>query len=79
MGRFWRWAGLGLGAVTAIGLAVAWVTSRFVESFLFGIKHNDPLSIAVSVFVLLVVAFLAGYGPASKASRIDPMEALRHE
>ncbi len=63
----------------AIGLAAAWATSRFVESFLFGIKHNDPWSIGVSVLVLLAVAFLAGYAPAWKASRIDPMVALRHE
>ena len=63
----------------AIGLAVAWVTARFVESFLFGIKRNDPWSLAVSVLVLLAVAFLAGYAPAWKASRIDPMAALRHE
>ena len=69
-----------LGAAgLAIGLAVAWATSRFVESFLFGIRHNDPWSMAVSVLVLLAVAFLAGYAPAWKASRIDPMAALRHE
>ncbi len=69
-----------LGAAgLVIGLAVAWTTSRFVESFLFGIKHNDPWSIAASVLVLLAVAFLAGYAPAWKASRIEPMAALRHE
>lgn len=63
----------------AIGLAVAWTSSRFVESFLFGIKHYDPLSIAGSVLVLIAIASLAGYIPAWKASRIDPMAALRHE
>jgi macrolide transport system ATP-binding/permease protein len=69
-----------LGAAgLAIGLAVAWATSRFVESFLFGIRHDDPRSIAVSVLVLLSVAFVAGYGPAWRAARIDPMAALRHE
>jgi predicted permease len=67
------------GAGLVIGLVVAWATSRFVESFLFRIKHNDPWSIAVSVLVLLAVALLAGYAPAWKASRIDPMAALRHE
>ena len=46
-----------LGAAgLAIGLAVAWATSRFLESFLFGIKHNDPWSLAVSVLVLFAVA-----------------------
>ncbi len=69
-----------LGAAgLAIGLAVAWTSSRFLDSFLFGIKHNDPWSLAVSVLVLFAVAFLAGYAPAWKASRIDPMAALRHE
>ena len=63
----------------AIGLSVAWATARFVESFLFGVKRNDLWSIAVSVLVLLAVAFVAGYAPAWKASRIDPMAALRHE
>src|SRR5207253_9628005 len=46
-----------------IGLAGAWATSQFVESFLFGIKPNDPLSISVSVLVLIAAVFLAGYAP----------------
>jgi macrolide transport system ATP-binding/permease protein len=62
-----------------IGLAVAWASARFVESFLFGVKRSDPWSIAISVLVLLSVALVAGYAPAWKASRIDPMAALRHE
>jgi predicted permease len=71
---------LALGAAgLAIGLAVAWPTSKFLDSFLFGIKHDDPGSLAVSVLVLVAVALLAGYAPAWKASRIDPMAALRHE
>jgi predicted permease len=69
-----------LGAAgLAIGLAGVWATSRFLQSFLFGVRHNDPWSIAASVLVLLGVAFLAGYIPAWRASRIDPMTALRHE
>src|SRR5262249_36019421 len=65
-----------LGAAgLAIGLAGVWATSRFLESFLFGVRHNDPWSIAASVLVLLGVAFLAGYIPAWRASRIDPMTA----
>lgn len=63
----------------ATGLAGAWATTQFVESFLFGIKHNDPLSVSVSVLVLIAAVSLAGYAPAWKASRIDPMAALRHE
>jgi ABC-type antimicrobial peptide transport system permease subunit len=69
-----------LGAAgLAIGLIVAQATSRFVGSFLFGVKPNDQRSTVASVIVLLSVAFLAGYVPAWKASRIDPMAALRHE
>jgi predicted permease len=63
----------------AIGLAIAWATSRFVESFLFGVKRNDPLSILISLVVLIAAVSVAGYVPAWKASRIDPMVALRHE
>jgi ABC-type antimicrobial peptide transport system permease subunit len=63
----------------AIGLPTALVTSKFVESFLFGMKPNDPLALTLAVTVLLGAALLAGYVPARKASRIDPMTALRHE
>ncbi|HEY3938787.1 MAG TPA: ABC transporter permease [Bryobacteraceae bacterium] len=63
----------------AIGLAIAWATSRFVESFLFGVKRDDPLSILISLLVLITAVSAAGYAPAWKASRIDPMVALRHE
>lgn len=63
----------------AIGISTALVTSKFVESFLYGMKHNDPLAFTVAVTILLGAALLAGYVPARKASRIDPMTAIRHE
>jgi predicted permease len=63
----------------AIGLAAAVGTSKFVASFLYGMKHNDPLALTLAVVTLLGAALLAGYLPARKASRIDPMTALRHE
>jgi macrolide transport system ATP-binding/permease protein len=66
-------AGLAIGIPGALGL---W---KLVGSFLYGIKPNDPLSIAAAVAILLAAAILAGYAPARKASRIDPMVALRHE
>jgi macrolide transport system ATP-binding/permease protein len=66
-------AGLG------IGLAVTWGTTRYIESFLFGMKLYDPLAISLSVGVLVAASILAGYAPASRASRIDPIIALRHE
>jgi macrolide transport system ATP-binding/permease protein len=63
----------------AIGLPIAFGASRFVASFLFGMKSNDPLALTLAVAILLIAALLAGYLPARKASRIDPMMALRHE
>lgn len=69
--------------LAAIGLAMsvpaALATSKLLESFLFGMKPNDPLALAGSVVTLLSAAILAGYVPARNASRIDPMTALRHE
>ena len=63
----------------AIGLALALGTSRLVASFLYGMKPNDPLALTAAVAILLGAALLAGYAPARKASRIDPMAALRNE
>src|SRR6266850_2324414 len=63
----------------AIGIAAALGTSRFVASFLYGMKANDPLTLALAVMALLGTALLAAYAPARKASRIDPMIALRQE
>ncbi len=63
----------------AISVPAALGTSRFVESLLFGMKPNDPLALTLAVVILLGAALLAGYVPARRASRIDPMTALRHE
>jgi len=68
-------AGVGL----AISVPVALGASRFVESLLFGMKPNDPLALTLAVVILLAAALFAGYVPARRASRIDPMTALRHE
>jgi predicted permease len=69
--------------LAAVGLAIsvptALATSKLVESFLFGMKPNDPRSLTLAVVILLSAAILAGYMPARKASRIDPMIALRNE
>jgi macrolide transport system ATP-binding/permease protein len=63
----------------AIGVPVALATTRFVKSFLFEMKPNDPWAIAGAAVVLVLAAVAAGYGPAWRASRIDPWNALRHE
>jgi predicted permease len=62
-----------------VGLGAALATTRFVESFLYGIKSNDPLTLSLAAGVLALVAALAGYLPARRASRLDPMAALREE
>jgi len=62
-----------------MGMAMALGTSRFVASFLYGMKANDPLTLALAVMTLLGTGLLAAYAPARKASRIDPMIALRQE
>jgi len=63
----------------AIGTALAWGTSRYIRTFLFGIEPHDPLAMWLSTAILTAVLILAGYAPASRASRIDPLAALRHE
>ena len=63
----------------AIGVPIALGTSRFVEAFLFGTRPNDPRAIAIAVAILVSAALAAGFAPARRASRIDPMVALRHE
>jgi ABC-type antimicrobial peptide transport system permease subunit len=63
----------------AIGLCAALATTRFVSSFLYGLKANDPWTLSLAAAVLAGVAFAAGYLPARRASKLDPMTALRDE
>ena len=62
-----------------IGTGVALATTRFVASFLYGTKSNDPVTLLVAAAVLALVAAVAGFLPARRASRLDPMAALREE
>jgi putative ABC transport system permease protein len=74
------WQGLKLGAAgIALGLLGALAVTRLLQSLLFGISPTDPLTFAMSAFLLLSVALIACWLPASRATRIDPMIALRHE
>jgi macrolide transport system ATP-binding/permease protein len=69
--------------LAAVGLAIsvpaALIASRLVKSFLFETQPNDPRTLALAGVVLLGAAILAGYAPARRASRIDPLAALRQE
>lgn len=67
--------GVGLGA----GLVLAMAAARFADSLLFGLRSNDPLTLLGAAGFLLVVALIASYVPAYRASHVDPMIALRYE
>jgi predicted permease len=68
-------AALGL----AIGLPIVWASTDYVKPFLYEIEPHDSAAIAISVAMLLVSAIIAGFVPARRASRIDPIAAVRHD
>jgi predicted permease len=68
-----------VGSGIALGLAAAWGVNRFVSSQLYGVSATDPVTIAAAAAILGVVALLAGYIPARRATRVNPTLALRYE
>jgi Acidobacterial duplicated orphan permease len=62
-----------------IGIAVALLLTRLVRGLLFGVSPADPLTLGVVVAILTVVALLASYVPARRATRVDPLVALHEE
>jgi len=74
--------GRGLRPVAAgilIGLPAAWWACRFVASMLYGMRPFDAVTIVAAVAMLAVVAIAAGFVPARRAAKVDPMAALRQD
>jgi predicted permease len=63
----------------ALGAGLAYAASRLIHSRLYGVAPEDPLTLALATVLLLLVALCAAYLPAQRASRLDPMAALRQE
>lgn len=66
-------------AGVAIGIPVALASSRWAASMLYGIEPSDPATLLAAVLLLITVAVFAGFLPARRATKVDPMVALRHE
>jgi predicted permease len=63
----------------AIGMPLAWLGTKFLESQLFGLSPHDPRTILLAIAAIVAVMVIAGYLPARRASRVDPIIALRYE
>jgi ABC-type antimicrobial peptide transport system permease subunit len=60
-------------------LGAAFIVTRLMTSLFFGVRPSDPATYIVVVLVLSTIALLACYLPASRATKVDPLTAVRHE
>jgi predicted permease len=63
----------------AVGIPASLASARLIQSKLFGLKAADPVTLAAALGIMIGVAVVSGYLPAYRASRVDPLIALRHE
>src|SRR5262245_44627737 len=63
----------------AVGLPMIWAATRLASTLLFGLTPTDPVSLLLAALLMIAVAITAGYLPARRATRVDPMVALRYE
>lgn len=75
LGQAVRLAGIGL----LIGIVGAFALTRTMSSLLFSVKASDPVSFAIACVILVAVALLAGFIPARRATKVNPVVALRYE
>lgn len=67
------------GCRTGSGLAGSYVIQRFIQALLYGIRPSDPAAVAGPVALLGAVVIIGAVPPALRASRVDPLTALRYE